>query len=465
MNDMDKVLKAVLSPTEYPSEKLNDKILNQMKSKECDEMRLKNKKLIVAAAVIMCISLVATSAYAAYKYLFPNEAAKEMDDEKLEQAFDKEGSEVLQTIKDGSYQVTYLGNVTGESISDRTGSAWELHPDRIYVAVAIEKTDGTPMNDEDGGNMFVSPLIQGLTPWVYNIVTMNGSYMEKILDGILYRIIECDNIEVFADKKLYLAISDTVFFDIEAYQYDKNTGDITAKEVYDGTNILFDLMLDSSKADPVKAKEYLNQLDREWNSDSKNEDNDSTQEEGEVKKDTTEENLRIQKELFTDEDNDITIRIKDNDSHRWAGGEEYSHTILDYYLEVEGDNIEALTYTLDQGEFSNNPEHDWRKIEYYGKKYYLVYEEQKDRNYLYSISFKGKYEDYGYDTGEVNKIGKTDLLARDKIYYEVLDKAIADTSMLLEIKMKDGRTIDKTLTFKNVLDYNVGSFWIAIAVE
>jgi hypothetical protein len=465
MNDMDKVLKKVLSPTEYPSEKLNEKVINQMKMKvkECDEMRIRNRRLI-AAVVVICIFLIPVSAYAAYKYLLPKQVAKEMDDRQLEEAFDKKGTEVLQTVTDDTYKVTYLGHVTGESLSDRTGSAWELNPDRIYVAVAIEKADGTAVQNEEGSNIFVSPLIQGLAPWTYNIVTMNGSYMEKVIDGILYRIIECDNIEVFADKKLYLAVSNTMFFSNEAYQYDEATGDITAKEEYEKTNVLFDLVLDTSKADPVKAKEYLDRLDKEWNSDSVSGDNENTSVEGEAKDTMAEESSREQQELFTDEENGITIRIKDNNSHRWSAGYDYSHTILQYYLEVEGDNIESLTYTLNQGEFCNYPEHNLGEAEYYGNECSLSYGEQKDRNYLYSVSIKGKYEDYGYDAEEVSKLGYTDADARDKIYYDVLNKAISDTKMSIKIIMKDGREIAKTLTFKNVSDY-IKSFWITISVD
>lgn len=264
MMDMDKILKQALSTTECPSEKLNEKIINQMKMKEmeCNKMR-KKRSLIAAAVVLICIFIIPVSAYAAYKYLLPKEAAREMDDEKLGQAFEQKGTDVLQTVTDGNYKVTYLGHVTGESISDRTGSAWELYPDRLYVAVAIERADGTEMDFMD--EIFVSPLIHGLAPWKYNIVTMNGSYMANIIDGVLYRIIECDNIEIFADRKLYLAVSSTPFFSIEAFDFDETTGDITVNNDFDGTNVLFDLVLDSSKADPIKAQEYIEQMDEEWN--------------------------------------------------------------------------------------------------------------------------------------------------------------------------------------------------------
>ena len=112
----------------------------------------------------------------------------------------------------------------------------------------------------------------------------------------------------------------------------------------------------------------MEQLDREWNSDSKNEDLDSTtQARGEDKEVSIEKDQRVQQELFTDKENGITIHIKDNESRRWSAGEEYAQTILNYHLEVEGDNIEALTYTLNQGEFSNNPEHGFGQAEFYGR--------------------------------------------------------------------------------------------------
>ncbi len=53
---------------------------------------------------------------------------------------------------------------------------------------------------------FISPLVKGLEPWQYNIGTMNGSYCEDIVDGIRYRIIQCDDIEIFADRGVYLSV-------------------------------------------------------------------------------------------------------------------------------------------------------------------------------------------------------------------------------------------------------------------
>lgn len=463
MTDMDEILKKALTPTQYPSDELNEKVFSQIKTRmtELEKIHAKRIKSVAAALIALCLLIIPVSVYTAYKYLLPEEAAKEMGDRKLEQAFERKGEEVLQTVTDGQYKVTYLGHVTGESISDRTGYAWELNPERLYVAVAIEKVDGTKMNYDE--KFFVSPLIQGLVPWKYNIVTMNGSYMAQIIDGILYRIIECDNIEIFADRKLYLAVSDTLFFSDKAFSFDEATGEITANDDFDGTNVLFDLVLDPSKADPVKAQEYLEQFEAEWSSGFENGDGKAGMAEDKDEDEMIKRDLKEQQEYYTDEENGFTIRIKDNNSHRWSAGPEYSQTILQYYLEVIGDNIDTLTFTLNKGEFSNFPEHSISKAEHYGNECSLSYDEQKDRNYLYAIHFKGFYRDYGYDPEEVQKLG-AEGDARSRIYYEVLDKAISDTKMTMKIKVKDGREIIKNVYFKNVSD-NERSFRIVIEVE
>lgn len=274
MNEIDKILKTALSPTEYPSEQLNNKIMNQIK--ESGEVKMRNRRLHIAVAVLLCMLIIPATAYAAYRYLLPKEAAYQMQDEKLGDAFEKDGKAVLQTKTEGDYKVTFLGQVTGESISERTGSAWELQPERIYIAVAVERVDGKEMTYDE--SLFISPLIQGLRPWNYNIVTMNGSYMEKIIDGVRYRIIECDNIEMFADKDLYLAVSNTNFYSTEAFQFDEETGIITINEAYEGTNLLFDLELDPSKADQEKADAYIKEFEKEWNSETDSEAEESVDE-------------------------------------------------------------------------------------------------------------------------------------------------------------------------------------------
>lgn len=103
--------------------------------------------------------------------------------------------------------------------------------------------------------------IDNFKTWKYNIVTMHGGYTADIIDGVLYRIIECDSVEFFADKKVYPAVSDTYISDSRPYIFDGETGRISADENYSGTNILFELKPDSAKADSEKAAEYLEKLE------------------------------------------------------------------------------------------------------------------------------------------------------------------------------------------------------------
>lgn len=444
MNDIDKILRTALSPTRYPSEELNHKIVKKVK--ESGTMKNSYKKMIIAAAITMALLILPVSVYAAYRYLSPKDAANEMDDNKLGEAFDKEGKSVIKTVTDGIYKITYLGHVTGASISERTGSAWELHPERIYVAVAIERADGLDIKVDDGHNIFVTPLIQGLNPWKYNIVTMNGGYMEKIIDGVLYRITECDNVGIFADKKLYLAVSDTAFYSTEAFDYDEVTGSINENASYQGTNVLFELELDPKDADKVKAAEYIEQFEKEWESGGDTEKNSSENQESSNK----EEKPRVQQEEFYDAENKLTIRIKDNDSSAWSADGEASTNIVSYSLEVKGEGIDSLDFSLNKGQFcSYTEEYKLGEREYYGNTVSVPYEEQNKRNHKYAIAIQAKYKDYGYENTYLEELGEKNLEERDKIYYDVLNQEINSTSMGLDIKMKDGTVIHKEIKLDN----------------
>lgn len=80
----------------------------------------------------------------------------------------------------------------------------------------------------------------------------------------MYRLIECDGVKMFADRGGYLAISSgSPFYNSEAFTYEDSTGEIRPNNDYDGAAVLFDLPLDTSKADPVRAEVYLQQLLRE----------------------------------------------------------------------------------------------------------------------------------------------------------------------------------------------------------
>ena len=107
---------------------------------------------------------------------------------------------------------------------------------------------------------FVSPLVKGLKPWEVNAATMNGAYAESFVDGVLYRLVECDNVTMFADRGLYFAICTDAFISNGTFNFDEKSGEIGVNPDYSGASAVFDLPIDKSLADPEKAEQYLNSL-------------------------------------------------------------------------------------------------------------------------------------------------------------------------------------------------------------
>lgn len=268
--DIDNILKQALTPTDEPNFWLNQKILNQTK----ETVTMKNKKakripaIVLSAALILSIGSITT--YAAWKYLTPDKVAEVAENKKLTDAFkSKNAISVNETQSYAGFDVTLLGVVSGvdisESIEEINGT---IDNNKTYAVVAIKNSDGTPMphtSEDEYGNLsfFVSPLIKGYNPNQYNAVTMRGGYQDLVQDGILYRIGECDNVEMFADHNLYLCVSDSTFYNNEAYHYDEATGEISRNSSYDGVNALFKLPLDKAKADPKAVEAYIKNMEAE----------------------------------------------------------------------------------------------------------------------------------------------------------------------------------------------------------
>lgn len=261
----DQLLKQALSPTVEPSEDLNMKVIKQLK--ENDIMKpVYKKRLSVALLTAMLTLVMSVTAFAAWRLLNPKQVAEHLGDKTLAHAFEgKNAIEINKSVVSGGYNFTLLGIVSGENLSEFKSSVEDIHPDRTYAVVSIAKEDGSKMpdtKDEDYGKVpfFISPLIKGQKPWQLNIASMNGGYSDCVIDGIMYRLIECDGVEMFADRGLYLCISTSNFYDINAFNYDEKTGEVTPRADYDGANALFDLPLDISKADHDKAEKYLQEF-------------------------------------------------------------------------------------------------------------------------------------------------------------------------------------------------------------
>lgn len=261
----ERLLKQALSSTVEPGEDLNQKIIKQMK--ENDIMKPVHRKRIsfalTAAAITLAISI---TAFAAWRLLSPKQVAEHLQDKALAHAFESNDAiEINKSVVSGGYNFTLHGIVSGKSLSDFRHSSEDIHPDRTYAVVSIAKQDGSKMpdtKDEEYGQVrfFISPLIKGQKPWQVNIASMNGGYSEVVIDGVMYRLIECDGIEMFADRGIYLCISTSDFYDVNAFNYNEETGEVSPNPDYKGANALFDLPIDVKKADHEKAEEYLREL-------------------------------------------------------------------------------------------------------------------------------------------------------------------------------------------------------------
>lgn len=257
---LDLLLRRALKQQAEPDEQLQRKVLRQWKERQ--EMK-KNRKWVAAAVAAACVLAVSVSVGAAGHYLSSREVAEHFDMDNMAKAFsDGEGIEINQTQSYGGYNITLMGVASGENLGWAGTDAQPLDESKTYAIVAFERADGTPMPDgtDDAAEpeeFFLSPLIEGCNPVNFNAMTMNGGASWTVIDGVRYQLVECDNVEIFADHRLHLCVMDRMMYDGAAYDYDPQTGEIRPNADYEGMNLLFDLPLDAGKANPQKAKEYL----------------------------------------------------------------------------------------------------------------------------------------------------------------------------------------------------------------
>lgn len=258
---VDEQIYRTLKVAEKPSQELNRTIIEQMNKSNSQVNSKKYYKPFSKLALVVTIILVGSiSVYATLKLLSPVEVVTATDNKKLALAFGGTDSEIINKSKVcGPFMVTLQGIVSGESISDFANSSPGEYPCKTYTVISISRTDGNEMRAdyEDSSKIFVSPYIKGIKPWQCNLAIMNGSSTQFIQDGILYRVIECDNIEMFADRGLYIGVSLNGIVDNKDFDYNESTGELKGKNTSGLESVVFDLPIEPSKADPKEADAYL----------------------------------------------------------------------------------------------------------------------------------------------------------------------------------------------------------------
>lgn len=260
--ELDQILQEALSPDKEPSEWLNQKIYRRAKERNNMDKKLK-RRLVPAAAIVTAIalSLGSVGAFAAWKYLSPERVAEEMKENSLMEAFKGENSiNINESQTFGELTITLLGVTSGKNLSQNDAFSFDgLDENKTYVVTAVGNADGTPIELEKQSAVNVYPLVKGLKPWQFDALVGGVAAASMIENGIEYRITQCDSVEIFADRGLYISVVDGAPCP-DAYQYNEKTGEITRNESYKGINALFNLPIDKSKADPEAAQKRLKEM-------------------------------------------------------------------------------------------------------------------------------------------------------------------------------------------------------------
>ena len=223
-------------------------------AKQEEKPIMKHQKLrtgLIAAAVAAALSI---TAYAAVVMLRPQDVAQRAGNEALAAAFQSEEAVTVdETRTVGDYKVTFMGLVSGQGLSRVESLPDSITRDKTYAVLAYARTDGTPIED-DVPELTVSPLVEGYAPWLVNAWTLNGGVHSFAQEGMLYYLFECDNVEPFADRTVYLAVYPGTHIPPSAENFAiSDEGHIS---VVAGADVaMFVLPLDEGKADPEKVAE------------------------------------------------------------------------------------------------------------------------------------------------------------------------------------------------------------------
>lgn len=233
--------------------------LGQPNEKEQRIMELKRAKRITVL-VAATVAVLALSVSAAVLWLTPAQTAEQLSDPVLAEAFDGKDAVLLnETVQSEDYTITLGGLVSGKGISQWCSDADET---RTYAMVSLARTDGVPL-DGDTFSFFehtITPLVAGYPVWQLNTWTLDSGARSFIEDGRAYYILDTMNLQMFADRTVYLAVyagsasPSTEMFDMA------EDGSISFAEGFPDAHALFTLPLDSALADPEAAARFAEDL-------------------------------------------------------------------------------------------------------------------------------------------------------------------------------------------------------------
>lgn len=187
----------------------------------------------------------------------------------LAKAFEsKDAVLVNETQKTAGYDITLMGLVSGKDLMPVApeDSLDSISKEKTYAVLAIAKEDGSPMpgmQDNDYQIFCASALVKGKSFMDVNNGTLNAGAYAFEQDGVQYQILECDNLEIFANIGVYVGVVEDFGEESHAFTMYKETGEYRVDESYDGMKALFTIPLDKSKADDAAAEKFFQEIEAE----------------------------------------------------------------------------------------------------------------------------------------------------------------------------------------------------------
>ena len=194
------------------------------------EPDMKKRKLPVAIAVVLAAACLGGGVYAAGVLMNASQAAEAMGESDVAALFEgDEAVAVNETQSDAGYDVTLLGLVTGEHLTENWNSSWgDDGPENgtTYAVVAVRKSDGTPMpevtdaaDDFYPSETFAQPVlaIPELDPMAYTL------HVETVV--LLSKLNTKQHIDVelnLDELDLTAAESKATYDEIKAYVLEKH---------------------------------------------------------------------------------------------------------------------------------------------------------------------------------------------------------------------------------------------------
>lgn len=271
-DELEDIMRRALTPTEEPSFWLNKKIISQVKEQKKVKKSFIRRAPVMVVLIIIIMASLSFTVYAAWRHLSAIELANKSGNNELYKELQSPSAILCnETQSYGKYNVTLLGIFSKDDLQKvKEFDSLCYTKGHTYCIVAVERTDGTSMSEvmkaeckEDGlwlpVNVQLMIKIKGINDEnLQRCIAGNvrrGMQIQEI-DGVLYYIYSCENLEIFAKHGVYLAVADREYVG-SVYKYSKKTGEITRDPAYEGTNALFELPLDKSKADEAAAEEKI----------------------------------------------------------------------------------------------------------------------------------------------------------------------------------------------------------------